>query len=87
MSRLRRFIWVPATMIVVSGLAGAAAGCSGSGSAAEGGSGGGNTVAHGSASGAGVGVAAQDSLGVLAAPNATGAGSDNQSLRSAATGE
>ena len=75
-------------MIVVSGLAGAAAGCSGSGSAAEsGGSGGGSAVAHGSASGAGVGVAAQDSLGVLAAPSATGAGSDSQTLRSAATGE
>ncbi len=88
MSAMRRFVWVPAAMIVVSGLAGAAAGCSGSGSAAEsGGSGGGSTVAHGSASGAGVGVAAQDSLGVLAAPNATGAGSDNQTLRSAATGE
>ena len=88
MSAMRRFIWVPAAMIVVSGLAGAAAGCSGSGSAAEsGGSGGGGAVAHGSASGAGVGVAAQDSLGVLAAPNATGAGSDNQTLRSAATGE
>ena len=88
MSAMRRFVWVPAAMIVVSGLAGAAAGCSGSGSAAEsGGSGGGNTVAHGSASGAGVGVAAQDSLGVLAAPSATGAGSDSQTLRSAATGE
>lgn len=88
MSAMRRFVWVPAAMIVVSGLAGAAAGCSGSGSAAEsGGSGGGGTVAHGSASGAGVGVAAQDSLGVLAAPNATGAGSDSQALRSAATGE
>jgi len=87
MSAMRRFVWVPAAMIVVSGLAGAAAGCSGSGSAAEsGGSGGGNTVAHGSASGAGVGVA-QDSLGVLAAPSATGAGSDSQTLRSAATGE
>ena len=88
MSAMRRFVWVPAAMIVVSGLAGAAAGCSGSGSAAEsGGSGGGGTVAHGSASGAGVGVAAQDSLGVLDAPNATGAGSDSQALRSAATGE
>ena len=88
MSRLRRFIWVPAAIIVASGLAGAAAGCSGSGSAAEsGGSGGGGTVAHSSASGAGVGVVAQDSLGVLAAPNATGAGSDSQTLRSAATGE
>ena len=87
MSAMRRFVWVPAAMIVVSGLAGAAVGCSGSGSAAEsGGSGGGVTVAHGSASGAGVGVA-QDSLGVLAAPSATGAGSDNQTLRSAATGE
>ena len=87
MSAMRRFVWLPAAMIVVSGLAGAAAGCSGSGSAAEsGGSGGGNTVAHGSASGAGVGVA-QDSLGVLAAPSATGAGSDSQTLRSAATGE
>ena len=87
MSAMRRFVWVPAAMIVVSGLAGAAAGCSGSGSAAEsGGSGGGVTVAHGSASGAGVGVA-QDSLGVLAAPSATGAGSDNQTIRSAATGE
>ena len=87
MSAMRRFVWVPAAMIVVSGLAGAAAGCSGSGSAAEsGGSGGGGAVAHGSASGAGVGVA-QDSLGVLAAPSATGAGSDNQTLRSAATGE
>jgi len=87
MSAMRRFVWVPAAMIVVSGLAGAAAGCSGSGSAAEsGGSGGGNTVAHGSASGAGVGVA-QDSLGVLAAPSATAAGSDSQTLRSAATGE
>jgi len=87
MSAMRRFVWVPAAMIVVSGLAGAAAGCSGSGSAAEsGGSGGGNTVAHGPASGAGVGVA-QDSLGVLAAPSATGAGSDSQTLRSAATGE
>jgi hypothetical protein len=52
MSRLRRFIWVAATMIVVSGLAGAAAGCSGSGSAANGGgaSGGGNAAVHGSAS-------------------------------------
>ena len=88
MSAMRRFVWVPAAMIVVSGLAGAAAGCSGSGSAAEsGGSGGGGTVMHSSASGAGVGVAAQDSLGVLAAPNATGAGSDSQTLRSAATGE
>lgn len=87
MSAMRRFVWVPAAMIVVSGLAGAAAGCSGSGSAAEsGGSGGGNTVAHGPASGAGVGVA-QDSLGVLAAPSATAAGSDSQTLRSAATGE
>ena len=86
MSAMRRFVWVPAAMIVVSGLAGAAAGCSGSGSAAEsGGSGGGNTVARGSASGAGVGVAAQDSLGALAAPNA--AGGDSQTLRSAATGE
>ena len=88
MSAMRRFVWVPAAMIVVSGLAGAAAGCSGSGSAAEsGGSGGGGTVMHSSASGAGVGVAAQDSLGVLAAPNAAGAGSDSQTLRSAATGE
>ena len=87
MSAMRRFVWVPAAMIVVSGLAGAAAGCSGSGSAAEsGGSGGGGTVMHGSASGAGVGVA-QYSLGVLAAPSATGAGSDSQTLRSAATGE
>jgi hypothetical protein len=85
MSAMRRFVWVPAAMIVVSGLAGAAAGCSGSGSAAEsGGSAGGATVAHGSASGSGVGVA-QDSLGVLAAPSATG--SDSQTLRSAATGE
>jgi hypothetical protein len=87
MSAMRRFVWVPAAMIVVSGLAGAAAGCSGSGSAAEsGGSAGGGVVAHGSESGAGVGVA-QDSLGVLAAPNATGAGSDSQTIRSAATGE
>jgi hypothetical protein len=68
MSRLRRFIWVPATMIVVSGLAGAAAGCSG-GSASGGGgaSGGGNTVVHGSASGGGVMAleAPKDSLGSL----------------------
>ena len=49
MSRLRRFIWVPATMIVVSGLAGAAAGCSGSGSASRAAErGGGNAVAHAS---------------------------------------
>jgi hypothetical protein len=70
MSRLRRFIWVPAAMIVVSGLAGAAAGCSGSGSASGGGgaSGGGNTVVHASAaSGGGVALEApNDSLRSLA---------------------
>jgi hypothetical protein len=53
MSRLRRFIWIPATIIVVSGLAGAAAGCSGSGSASSGGSGGGNATVHASAAGGG----------------------------------
>ena len=58
MSAMRRFVWVPAAMIVVSGLVGAAAGCAGSGSAAGGGgSGGGSAAAHGSASGAGVAIA------------------------------
>jgi Domain of unknown function (DUF4349) len=70
MSTLRRFIWVPAAMIVVSGLAGAAAGCSGSGSASGGGgaSGGGNAVVHASAaSGGGVALEApNDSLRSLA---------------------
>ena len=37
MSEMRRLITVPAAMIVVSGLVGAAAGCSGSGSGSEGG--------------------------------------------------
>jgi hypothetical protein len=84
MSAMRRFVWVPAAMIVVSGLAGAAAGCSGSGSASGGGgSGGGNTVAHGSASGGGVGVA-QDSLGL--APGTAEPFSGTQSVRSAAGG-
>jgi hypothetical protein len=84
MSAMRRFVWVPAAMIVVSGLAGAAAGCSGSGSASGGGgSGGGNTVAHGSASGGGVGVA-QDSLGL--APGMAEPSSGTQSVRSAAGG-
>jgi|tagenome__1003787_1003787.scaffolds.fasta_scaffold20972223_2 Domain of unknown function (DUF4349) len=61
MSRLRRFIGVPATIIVVSGLAGAAAGCSGSGSAssAGGASGGGNAAVHASSTGGrGVGLKA-----------------------------
>ena len=58
MSALRRFIWVPATVIVVSGLTGAAAGCSGGGSASGGGGSGGATpVAHASASGGGVALA------------------------------
>jgi hypothetical protein len=45
MSDLRRFVMVPAAMIVVSGLVGAAAGCSGSGSAAGGSSGQGGGIA------------------------------------------
>ena len=53
MSAIRRFMWIPATIIVVSGLAGAAAGCSGSGSASSGGgaSGGGNAVVQASPAG------------------------------------
>jgi hypothetical protein len=59
-------MWVPATMIVVSGLAGAAAGCSGSGSAAGGAASGGATaVAHASAAGGGVALAPSDTLGAL----------------------
>jgi hypothetical protein len=45
MSDMRRFVTVPAAMIVVSGLVGAAAGCSGSGSASGGSSGGGDGIA------------------------------------------
>jgi Domain of unknown function (DUF4349) len=64
MSAMRRFVWMPAAMIVVSGLAGAAAGCSGSGSGSGGGaSGGGNAVVHAQASGGGVALATpQDSF-------------------------
>ena len=52
--QMRRFIWMPATIIVVSGLAGAAAGCSGSGLGVSGGgaSGGGNAVVQASAAAA-----------------------------------
>ena len=53
MRSIRQFMWIPATIIVVSGLAGAAAGCSGSGSASSGGgaSGGGNAVVQASPAG------------------------------------
>ncbi len=89
MSRLRRFIWVPAAMIVVSGLAGAAAGCSGSGSASGGGgaSGGGNAVVRASAAGDG-GVAlgaAKDSVQSLA-PGTAEPFSANQDVGGAAAG-
>jgi uncharacterized protein DUF4349 len=68
MSAVRRFIWIPAMIIVVSGLAGGAAGCSGSGSASGGASGGGNAPVHASASGGGVAALAapDDSLRTLA---------------------
>jgi hypothetical protein len=87
MSRLRRFIWVPATIIVMSGLAGAAAGCSGSGSASGGASGGGNVVAHGSAaSGGGVALEApNDSLRSLA-PGTAEPFSASQDVAKAARG-
>ncbi len=66
MSRPRRLIWVPATLIVVSGLAGAAAGCSGGGAASGGGASGGATpVAHASASGGGVALAPSTALGAV----------------------
>ena len=82
MSAMRRFVWVPAAMIVVSGLVGAAAGCSGSGSGSgEGGSGGGSAAAHGSASGAGVAIA-PDSLSL--APGAAEPFSTKDAVRSAA---
>ena len=74
MSRLRRFIWVPATIIVVSGLAGAATGCSGSGSASAGGggSGGGTTAVNApAANGGGAALKApDDALRSLAAGTA-----------------
>ncbi len=73
MSAIRRFGVVPAAMIVVSGLVGAAAGCSGgSGSNAAGGGGasaGPAPVAH-AAAGANGGMAL-DSLGPTAAPSQT----------------
>jgi Domain of unknown function (DUF4349) len=82
MSAMRRFVWVPAAMIVVSGLVGAAAGCSGSGSGSgEGGSGGGSAAAHGSASGAGVAIA-PDALSL--APGAAEPFSTKDAPRSAA---
>jgi len=63
MSAMRRFIWVPAAMIVVSGLAGAAAGCSGSGS---GPGGGGSAAVHAQAAdGGGAGL----SPGEVASPS------------------
>jgi hypothetical protein len=53
MRAIRQFMWIPATIIVVSGLAGAAVGCSGGGSASSGGgaSGGGNAVVQASPAG------------------------------------
>src|SRR4249919_1633557 len=89
MSRLRRFIWVPATMIVVSGLAGAAAGCSGSGSASGGGgaSGGGSAVVHASASGGGgMALAPGDTLGTLSRDAAEPAFGVSQGAGGTATG-
>ena len=70
---------------VVSGLAGAAAGCSGSGSAAGGGtSGGANPVAHAPAAGGGVGLAQQDSLSL--APGVAAPYSASRDAGTAATG-
>ena len=89
MSRLRRFIWVPATMIVVSGLAGAAAGCSGSGSASGGGgaSGGGATVVHASASpDGGVALAPSNTLGTLSRDAAVPSFGENQGSGGTAAG-
>jgi hypothetical protein len=71
MSAIRRFGVVPAAVIVVSGLVGAAAGCSGSGSSGAGaasGAGGGQTVAHAALADGGAGVAesrAPSTLGPL----------------------
>src|SRR3954447_12845997 len=79
MSDLRRFMMVPAAMIVVSGIVGAAAGCSGSGSAAGGSSGQGGGIgskgavgrAAGGGSGGGLGGAEPYDSATLAPDQAT----------------